>query len=369
MFAVTLFVLGGALILGGWTARRRKGWTFICVNVAAIVFAVALFDSYLGHKQAEGDGTRMEGSIVGGFTHRDDLLGYAPARNAHVTARKLYGDSIIYDVTYTTDRHGLRITVPPAIGARECVVFFGDSITFGEGVEDSEDFPYLVSKRLAGRYATYNFAFSGYGPHQMLATLQSGRIGKIADCTPKYFFYLCIPDHAARVAGLYDWDRHGPRFVLEPDGTVVQRGHFDDPDPVFGIPVTGWIRDLLHSSAIWQRFFGSGKGIDSADISLLVAVINQSARTARERYPGSTFEVILWDGGDKSQVEQIERGLKTDGIREQRMTGVVPDFYAHSDRYVLSPHDLHPNATFHRIMADFISAEVLGEPSSPTTQQ
>jgi hypothetical protein len=360
MFALALLALAAVLALVGWSGRRRKGWTFICINVAAVICALALFDIYLGHRQAEGDGTRMEGSVVDGFTHRDDLLGYAPFPNARVTAKKLYGDSVIYDVVYTTDRHGLRITAPPAADARECLVFFGDSITFGEGVQDTEDFPYLVSKRLAGRFATYNFAFSGYGPHQMLAILQSGRIAKIADCTPRHFFYLCIPDHAARVAGLYDWDQHGPRFVLRPDGTVEQRGHFDDPRPILGLPGTSWIRDLLHGSAIWQRFFGSGRGIVPADVSLLVAVIGQSARIAQKRFPGSTFEVIMWDGGDKEKVQAIERGLKADGVRERRMTDIVPDFYTQSDKYVLSPHDLHPNPTFHRMMADFISAEILG---------
>src|SRR6185312_13875201 len=112
MLSAALFALAGILVLVGWSTRRRKGWTFICINAAALVCAVALFDIYLGHRQTEGDGTHMEGSIVNGFTHRDDLLGYAPAPNARVTAKKLYGDSVIYDVVYTTDRHGLRITAP-----------------------------------------------------------------------------------------------------------------------------------------------------------------------------------------------------------------------------------------------------------------
>jgi hypothetical protein len=359
MFSIALFALAAVLVLFGWSGRRRRGWTSICISAAAVVSAVALFDIYLGHRQAEGDGTRMEGSIVNGFTHRDDLLGYAPYPNVRVTAKKLYGDSVIYDVAYTTDRHGLRITAPAAADIRECVVFFGDSITFGEGVQDRENFPYLVSERLADRFATYNFGFRGYGPHQMLAMLRSDRIGKIIDCRPRYLFYLCIPDHAARVAGRYDWDRHGPRFVLRSDGTVEQRGHFDDPRPVLGVPATAWIRDLLRTSALWQRFFGSGRGIEPADISLLVAVIDRSAQVVQERFPGAVFEVIMWDGGDKQEAQEIERGLRDDHIRERRMTDIVPDFYVHSDKYVLSPHDLHPNPAFDRRMADFISGEVL----------
>jgi hypothetical protein len=91
----------------------------------------------------------------------------------------------------------------------------------------------------------------------------------------------------------------------------------------------------------------------------MTAVISQSARIAQQRFPGSTFKVIMWDGGDKEKVQEIERGLKADGIHEARMTDIVPDFYAHSDKYVLSPHDLHPNPTFHRMMAAFILAQIM----------
>jgi hypothetical protein len=74
---------------------------------------------------------------------------------------------LIYDVTYTIDADGLRI----AAGLDEnphdnrCMLFFGCSFTFGEGVDDHEAMPY-VAGTLANLRA-YNFGFPGYGPHQM----------------------------------------------------------------------------------------------------------------------------------------------------------------------------------------------------------
>jgi hypothetical protein len=360
-FSIALLAVALVLALLGWLLRGRRAWAVTCVNLAAVVGALALFETYLAHQQAEGDGTRMEGTIVAGLTHRDDVLGYAPNRNAKVTARKLYGDQVIYDVAYTIDAHGLRVTAPPEASAKECVVFFGDSITFGEGVGDRENFPFLVSLATAGRYAIYNFGFPGYGPHQMLANLQSGRVGRIVQCAPRYFVYLCIPDHAARVSGQDSWDAHGPRFRLLPDGSVVQQGHFDDPDPAHNW-LTARLRMVLASSLIWQRFFGRPYRIDAPDIALLDGVIRQSARVAHERFPGSEFRVILWDGGDDEKVRLIEQGLSGSNIRLSRMTDAVPDFYHPPDRYLLSRHDGHPNAAWHRIMADYLSRELLREP-------
>jgi len=40
---------------------------------------------------------------------------------------------------------------------------------FAEGVNDDEAYPNVVAAVLAGTYGVRNFAFSGYGPHQMLA--------------------------------------------------------------------------------------------------------------------------------------------------------------------------------------------------------
>jgi hypothetical protein len=364
---VALLVIAVGLAFLGWILRRRRTWTLLCVNLAAVVGALTLFEFYLERQQAQGDGTRMEGSIVNGFTHRDEVLGYAPDANASVTARKLYGTEPIYDVVYTTSAQGLRVTTQAAASAKECVVFFGDSITFGEGVGDRQNFPFLVSQAMADRYATYNFGFSGYGAHQMLAALQSGRVGETVRCAPKYFVYLGIPDHAARAAGLDRWDMHGPRFRLQPDGSVVQQGHFDDPDPAAGSWMPAWMGNALAGSVVWQKFFGRPYRIDGEDIALLDGIIRQSARVAHERFPGSVFDMILWDGGNDGAARQIEEGLAGSGVRLSRMTDAVPDFYS-SDKYILSIHDRHPNALWHRRMADYISRQLLqGTPASPAT--
>jgi hypothetical protein len=363
-FSIIFFVVAFLLAFVAWINRRRGRSAATFINIAAAVFALGAFEAYLAHQDAAGDGSYMQGTITDGFVHRDDLLGYAPAPSARVTARKLYGDSVLYDVVYTTDANGLRITAPASGSAKECVLFFGDSITFGEGVGDGENFPFLVSAKVADRYATYNFAYSGYGPHQMLANLQSGRVGRIVDCAPKYVFYLCIPDHAARVAGLYSWDEHGPRFVLRPNGSVIQRGHFDD-----GLQgPESWradVEQVLSGSLIWQRLF-SRLADEAKNIALLDAVIGESVQTAQGLFPGSVFEVILWDGGDNDQVRLIESGLKTRGVRVRLMTDIVPDFYANSGEYLLSPHDRHPNRVFHRKMADSIAEEVLDGRSAET---
>src|SRR5262245_7691971 len=53
----------------------------LLINIAAVFFALASVEAYIGVKELQGDGTRMEGTSTDGFTHADDMLGYVPNPN------------------------------------------------------------------------------------------------------------------------------------------------------------------------------------------------------------------------------------------------------------------------------------------------
>jgi hypothetical protein len=329
-------------------------------NVAAISMALAIFEVYLSIGAPGSDGTRMEGTITDGFTHPDDVLGYAPNKNSRVTARKYYGDSLLYDAVYTINSDGLRVAPPTEDRPLGCVVFFGDSVTFGEGLNDTDTFPYQVGLKSNSRYAIYNFAFSGYGPHQMLASLKAGVVSRTLRCRPTQFIYLTIPEHIARAAGLAFWDKHGPRFKLAGDGTVSQDGHFDDaPRLLGGLTLPTWVWRSLRSSLTWQKLFGSQRNPDPADLALLLAVIHESARLVKEQYEGAEFDVILWDGRIDPRLDLIEADLRGTGIPVFRLTSAIPNYPRDWRSYVLSTHDLHPNSVQDELLADYIVSHVL----------
>ena len=45
------------------------------------------------------------------------------------------------------------------------MIIFGDSFTFGEGLNCVQMMPYRVGEIGGGRFEVYNFGFQGYGPH------------------------------------------------------------------------------------------------------------------------------------------------------------------------------------------------------------
>jgi hypothetical protein len=350
-----------ALLVAYAVTAKRTAAKVALANIGAVCFALALFEAYLAHEELRGDGTRLEGSITEGFTHLDDVLGYAPDASARVTARKLHGDTLVYDVVYTIGPDGLRIA-PPASDAtlHGCVVFFGDSVTFGEGVNDDQTLPYQVGIKTDGRYKVYNFAFSGYGPHQMLAGLRAKWVERIAACKPTHFINLIILAHVARVAGLTGWDRHGPRFRLDRDGMPVQDGHFDTPATLLGHwTPPSWVVYALDRCYTWQQFFGRTRNPNEADLALLIGVVQEAERFTRARYPDSEFHVILWDVGEDPRERRIATALAKAKIPVHLLSSAIPDFAADWKQYVLSPYDLHPNPLLHERLAEYVVRRVL----------
>jgi hypothetical protein len=92
---------------------------------------------------------------------KDPLLGWTlvPSQATRSVAR--VGDEVIYDVTYTTDASGRRVS--PAVDhtrVRGCVLFFADSFVFGFGVQDTQTLPYQVGMKAEGQFRVVNLAVS-----------------------------------------------------------------------------------------------------------------------------------------------------------------------------------------------------------------
>ncbi len=215
---------GWALVLFALSWRLQGGWARVVIFNGAVVIAMfAVPETYLSLKQRPGP------TYAGTYYVADDVLGTAPVKKTRTQATEFGHGKLIYDVTYTIDANGLRIAPPSkTIGLEGSILFFGGSFTYGEGLQDNETLPYQVGIESKEQYEIYNFGFHGYGPHQMLAAIESGRVRQVVGAPPRYAIYEALPDHVARVAGKIPYGQHSPRYQIDADGTVRKHGHFDD---------------------------------------------------------------------------------------------------------------------------------------------
>jgi hypothetical protein len=338
----------------GRARSRRHAFLLAIVNLAAVVVAIGAFELWRRNQSPPGSDLRLEGTIAQGFYDTEDDVGYLPRANMKVTARKMEGDTPIYDVTYTIGPDRFRV-VPRAEAkeAKACILLFGDSHTFGEGVNDNETYAWQLAGKSGGRIAVHDFGMSGWGPHQMLAGLQSGRFPAATTCTPTDVVYHLIPDHIGRVAGRSKWDPHGPRFRLGADGRPVRDGNFDSPGPKAPAP------DLDEGILGWRRLFDVRQVGTREEAKLLAAILVDSARELQKRYPGVRVHVLDWDPYDNARIAEILPTLKAAGLVVHPIDAIIPDYRQDWQRYAIHRLDRHPNPEAHRRIADYIAREIV----------
>ena len=286
----------------------------------------------------------MEGSITAGFYQQGiDDVGFIAKANMHVTARKFIGTQLVYDAVYTTGPDHFRVVPAVVETPARCVLLFGDSFTFGEGVSDDETSAAQIVQKSKGRVAAKDLGIGGWGPHQFLAGLQSGRFQKAVTCEPSDAFYLIIPTHIARAAGRSQWDPHGPLFRLDRHGHPMRIGNFD-----------------TDSGFSWRRLIGLNELTATEEEDLTTALIVEGAHELENRYHGIRFHVLSWNsesGSPRKALKAVDQRMTDAGIDVQSMEQVIPRFLNDYQDYVI-PLEGHPNPHAYERIADFILKEI-----------
>jgi hypothetical protein len=334
-----------------WSKKQTwKYWGLaVIVNLGAAVVAALAFGAWQ-RSQAPQSAANVPGKGGGeAFYELVDDVGFIPRANARMTRAEAEGHRTINDAVYTIGPDHFRV-VPKAIeNADACVLLFGDSFTFGAGVSDEETYAAQMVMQSGGRVAIQNFAVGGWGPHQFLAGLQSGRFQRAVRCKPTDAVFLMIPSLIWRANGVTNpWDTNGPRYRLDADGRPVRDGKLGDPDPYN-----------------WRRWIGLDP-ISKREASWLArAVVVEAMGELKQLYPGIrthfiSYRVASWsDSGFNSEdLAAFEDSLEPAGIMALPLETIIPRYrYAQRD-YVLDPTDLHPNARAHRLIAEFILREI-----------
>jgi hypothetical protein len=347
----------------GWTlALFGSAWYLrtgiirvVMFNAAFLILALVSAETYLAiHEHGRP-------TYSNPYYADDDVLGVAPNKSSRTQARKVERGKVEYDVTYTVTAKGLRVSPPPKDpGSAIGLLFFGCSFTYGEGLRDEESMPFQVGVQSDGRYHIYNFGFHGYGPNQMLAEIESGRVLELVDGVPQYAIYQALPDHVARVAGKIPYGRHSPRYRLGPDGSARLNGHFDDGQKVPSAFVER-IKKNLEKSAIYRRIELLEPGTDQEDVRLYLAVVKRSRDLLVTQYPGIKFKVILWRNFPYEQklYDELETGFARMNIAVYKIDDMLPNYRKTPEEYWLSKDDAHPNAIANRQIANYLVSKVL----------
>jgi hypothetical protein len=251
-----------------------------------------------------------------------DIPGLGRAMNPHCrvdhTRAGSDGQPMLHAV-YTTDENGLRSAPMVGRDAPEAVLFFGDSFTWGDWVNDEEVYPYRFEVARQGRIRGLNFGFSGWGPHQMLRILELGRErAAVGRRQVRHAVYFGIPDHLNRIVGRSFWAQGAPRYRLD-GGQLRSDGQFAAPQ--------------------------TGGADERAETQLLIAIVARARALLRERY-GADLLVVWCAPSNSPSFARFEAG----GLEALPGPPEICDpTQAAGGRYLLP--DGHPNPEGHRLIA------------------
>lgn len=345
---IGIWLADAALVAAGmglvWWSRVKWAVDAATLIVTTVVL-VAVIEGVCGTiRTVSSPADEKTGSFLNSGHQPDAHLGdkaWPDTRKSHVHR---VGGATVFDVDYTFDAFGRRVTTQSDVDARrEFLAFFGCSFTFGEGVEDDETMPSRTAA-LAPSVHVYNYGFSGYGPHQMLAQLQGDTMrAEIAEPSG-IGVYTFIDHHVRRVSGTSDglwgylWD--GPFFTVGPDGRLTTPGGFRWSRT----PLTflNYVVSRSQTAALFHRSFPPPS---DAQTDLAVRVIEEARNTFVAKFDSDRFYVLIYPGVRSGPV-LIPR-LQRAGLK-------VLDYARLFDGRAVQasiPNDGHPTPEAHRLVA------------------
>ncbi len=188
--------------------------------------------------------------------------------------------AIIYSVDYTIDANLMRQTLSGESGPT--IAFFGDSATFGIGVNDADTMPQAFADSLDRKSRVLNLAFGGYGPQQFLRELETGIFDRAIGLRPKLFIFMTTPLQAEWTACNASWTPRGPRYALE-DGRVAFKGTCYE-----GASLA--LHEWLWDSASYRTFINPiFRRVTHNDIELYIQILLAAVQLAKEKYGVATL--------------------------------------------------------------------------------
>ena len=277
----------------------------------------------------------------------DQELGFALQPGARVVHTRKWSDTTLFRVTYTVSDAGVRQTRGNAQG--DTWLFMGCSFTFGEGVEDHETLPSRFSEQLGWSANVVNLAFSGYGPHQMLRMLETGRLAGVRPPV-KRVIYQAISHHVTRVAGRAWFDLEGPAYKISGD-TIRFAGPFHS---------STWIqaRKIVLASDLGKVLNQRYRPPSDAEIELYARIVEKAAALFQKEL-GAPFSILFWDNDENPTAKRIYDRLVATGLPVIRTTSFLTRRELDS---LQIPHDRHPTPEVYQRLAAGLAAH-FGETS------
>lgn len=346
---ITASLAGLYLLLLAFIKKNKTAQNAVLsiISIAITFFILEWFSGkWLAFQQ-------MNKLVVEGPKHSfipDENLGYKPAPNETIRGLKTIDGKPIYDITFQTDKNSLRKVNDANEHVNKFAQFYGCSMTFGEGVNSDETIPYLLTK-LDSSYHAYNFAFSGYGPTQMLARLQTNQLDSFVLEKEGFGIYIYIPDHVNRVINTYtnySYNRGNvPKYELK-NNELKRNGTYATTSKLRNRIFEGMAKSNI------LRLFNVGYPfkISEADYDLTAEVLAESAKEFKHKFQSDRFFVVIYpSNADNNSMVSLLRNKGLNVLDYSKLFDPASEGMA-------IPNDEHPTSKANQILVNQLYKDI-----------
>jgi hypothetical protein len=301
------------------------------------------------------------------YDHKGYPFGYVPPWGDSVLHKvQINNSDTIFDVHYSIDHQYRRITPNHDTTKQKYAVFFGCSVTFGWGLEDDQTLPFFFQEE-SNLYNSYNYAYSGWGMHNMLARLEQKDLSSEVPEKDGIGVYVFLWSHIRRAIGdmrIYTgWGHQMPYYTIE-NNELVNKGNFAN-DRFF----TSKFYEILYRSNIINYFkITLPLKIKKKHYVLASEIIKKAKQEYIQQFGNDNFYVIIFP---------IDWKEFTNERKEEFLSYLIErdiDYFDYSDsvqlinEYIIAG-DGHPNALTHQKISKLLISDLHIDTDSVTNNK
>ncbi len=409
-FGLIAFVLFAVCVFGAWRVKNSRLKLFLAY-FSVIPLCLGIAEFWLFFSQ---DKTQM--------TQPHYILGYANTPLYNGKAKLIVDDKVIYDISYTHDGYGNRITPNNNENSKKCIAIYGGSFAYGAAVDSNESLESFLAKELP-EYRLLNFGISAAGAHTALARLEFQIDKRVLEkCEEFIAIYEAIPHHIYRAYGAH----MGANYQLDSNGNLHYWGTYKDeyshkrfwqknppkitPQPQEAVSSANALKKIHNAfkdivrlqgkfdkSYIKQKLFVRKSSIKSEDllldklifglgfysavdyaklspneINLYFSIVSRIQDELKAQY-GVPLYIVLWDYDMHAQfLDKYDATLKANfrqmGVPFWTLSEMIKDYPQDLERikrgdydnfkYRVSRWDTHPNALANQKIAEFLARKI-----------
>jgi hypothetical protein len=361
--AMWAWLLAALLGVAGVVLFRGNRWRSGALLLAAVALSLAMLDALTGWLTPAPMGHDLVHTTVPRrWPPPDPILGFRPKPNSEVIATATYGSEDVYRQTYHFDAEGARVT-PPALAGADMYLFIGDSFIFGQGVPDDQTLPAQFARANDFKVRAVNLGVPGNALNHLGRAFEVGLLDRYATQRVKAVVTWIIPAQLARVTGDGPWLGSSPRYVLE-NGVLRHTGTFNEYrllNPIAGA------KYLLGEQFAFISAIGM-KQRQEQQVELFVALLLRLQKHCRDKFDAPLIVLYAWPDDTVRPFEATEFGQPWLVAILERLSKLgipLASVNALTNPYPASqldiPHDGHPNAFTHELVAADLKRRLLPE--------